>query len=95
MRKRLGLLLILIPAIASAAYVLNGSGSNAGAAPAPKTLGAPQATPRESSDPSSKPVEPVESDDAHTQAPQQSAGEVIGVPMLASSGSAELVARMS
>jgi hypothetical protein len=72
MRKRLGLLLALIPAIGSAAYVLSEPTPDARPSPAPKTLEAPQATPAESSD-----------DAAQSHAPQPSPGEVIGVPMLA------------
>jgi hypothetical protein len=68
MQRRLGLLLILIPAIASAAFVLADSADRA--RPAPKTLEAPKST-------------PAERDDAQSQAPQHSSGEVIGVPMLA------------
>jgi hypothetical protein len=70
MQRRLGLLLILIPAIASAAFVLADSAEHTRPAPAPKTLEAPQS-------------KPAERDDAQSQAPQHSPGEVIGVPMLA------------
>lgn len=73
MRKRLGLLLALIPAIGSAAYVLSDPVPDARPSPAPKTLEAPQATPAESSDDGA----------AQSQSPQPSPGEVIGVPMLA------------
>jgi hypothetical protein len=70
MQRRLGLLLILIPAIASAAFVFVDSTQHA--APAPKTIEAPQ-------------PKPTERDDAQSQAPQHSPGEgeVIGVPMFA------------
>jgi hypothetical protein len=71
MRNRLGLLLILIPMIASAAFVLKDSSERARPAPAPKKLEAPSSTPTESSD------------DAHSQVPPHSSGEVIGVPMFA------------
>ena len=71
MQRRLGLLLVLIPTIASAALVLMDSAEHARPAPpAPKTLEAPKST-------------PVERDDAQSQAPLQSSGEVIGIPMLA------------
>jgi hypothetical protein len=70
MQRRLALLLILIPAIASAAFVLADSAEQARRAPAPKSLEAPKST-------------PTERDDAQSQAPQHSPGEVIGVPMLA------------
>ena len=70
MQKRLGLLLILIPAIASAAFVLADSAQHAPPASAPKTLEAPKA-------------KPGERDDAQSQAPQHPTGEVIGVPMFA------------
>ena len=72
MQKRLGLLLILIPAIASAAFVVADSVEHTRPAPAPKTLEAPKA-------------KPAERDDAQSQTPQQSSGEgeVIGVPMFA------------
>jgi len=69
MQRRLGLLLILIPAIASAAFVVADSVEHARPAPAPKTLEAPKSKP----------------DDAQSQAPQHAPGEgeVIGVPMFA------------
>ncbi|HEY7638669.1 MAG TPA: hypothetical protein VH814_03005 [Steroidobacteraceae bacterium] len=73
MQRRLGLALILIPTIASAAFVLKDAAEHARSAPAPKTHEA-------------QPTKPVERDDAQSQAPhapEQSAGEVIGVPMLA------------
>jgi hypothetical protein len=70
MQRRLGLLLVLIPMIASAAFVLTDSMQHSPSSPAPKTLEAPKST-------------PVERDDTQSQAPQHSSGEVIGVPMLA------------
>jgi hypothetical protein len=70
MQQRLGLLLILIPAIASAAFVFADVAEHARPTPAPKTLEAPKA-------------KPVERDDAQSQTPQHSTGEVIGVPMFA------------
>jgi hypothetical protein len=70
MRKRFGLLLVLIPAIGSAAYVLSDPAQEASPRPAPKTLEAPQS-------------KPVERDDAQSQTPQHEPGEVIGVPMFA------------
>jgi len=72
MRKRFGLLLILIPMFASAALVLKDSAERAHRAPAPKKLEAPATTPKNES-----------SDEAHSQVPQHPPGEVIGVPMLA------------
>jgi hypothetical protein len=69
-RTRLGLLLVLIPAtIGPAAYILSTSAQDTSPRPAPKSLETP------------RPVE--SSDDSHSQAPQHSAPEVIGVPMLA------------
>lgn len=73
MRNRLGLLLILIPMIASAALVLKDAADHARPAPAPKKLEAPRPPP--------PPSEP--SDEAQSQVPQHPPGEVIGVPMLA------------
>ena len=70
MQKRLGLLLILIPAITSAAFVVADSVEHTRPAPAPKTLEAPKA-------------KPAERDDAQSQTPQHPTGEVIGVPMFA------------
>jgi hypothetical protein len=70
MQKRLGLLLVLIPMIASAAFVLRDSVEQARPQSVPKKLEAPQAT-------------PAEREDAQSQVPQRPAGEVIGVPMLA------------
>lgn len=70
MQKRLGLLLILIPMIASAALVLRDSAEQARPQSAPKKLEAP-------------PAAPVERDDAQSQVPQRPSGEIIGVPMLA------------
>ena len=71
MRRRLGLLLVLIPMIASAALVWKDAAEHARPAPAPKKLEAPHPTPSESSD------------DSHSQIPSRPPGEVIGVPMLA------------
>jgi hypothetical protein len=70
MQQRLGLLLILIPAIASAAFVFADVAEHSRPTPAPKTLEAPKAT-------------PAERDDAQSQTPQHPTGEVIGVPMFA------------
>jgi hypothetical protein len=72
MQRRFGLALILIPAIASAAFVVADSVDHARTPPAPRTLEAPKSR-------------PVERDDTQSQAPQHSpdAGEVIGVPMFA------------
>ena len=75
MQRRLGVLLILIPTIASAAFVLKDSAERA-RAPAPRTLDKSLETPR---------AKPAERDDAQSQAPQHSPGEgeIIGVPMVA------------
>ena len=70
MQRRLGLLLVVIPAIASAALVLADSLEQSRHPPAPKQLEAPKA-------------KPIEREDTQSQAPQHSTGEVIGVPMLA------------
>ena len=70
MQKRLGLLLVLIPMIASAALVLSDRAEQSHPQSAPKKLEAPPAT-------------PVEPDDAQSQVPQRPPGEVIGIPMLA------------
>jgi hypothetical protein len=75
MRNRLGLLLILLPMIASAAFVLADSSERAHRAPAPKKLETP---PPVSTTPATE-----SSDDAHSQLPQPAPGEVIGVPMFA------------
>lgn len=72
MRNRLGLLLILIPMIASAAFALKDSAEHARPAPAPKKLEAPVSTPKGES-----------SDETQSQVPQRPPGEIIGVPMLA------------
>ncbi len=72
MQKRLGLLLVLLPMLASGAFVLTDSAEHARPAPAPEKLEAPAPKPQ-----------PAERDEAHSQAPQHSPGEVIGVPMLA------------
>ena len=71
MQQRLGLLLILIPAIASAAFVFADVAEHSRSAPTPETLEAPKAK------------QPAERDDAQSQTPQHSTGEVIGVPMFA------------
>lgn len=72
MRKRFGLLLVVIPMIASAALVLKDAAEHARPAPTPKQqLEAPESTPSESSN------------ESQSQVPQHSPGEVIGVPMLA------------
>jgi hypothetical protein len=73
MQKRIGLLLIVVPVIASAAFVLNAPAGDAGAQPAPKKIEAPSST-----TPDDK-----ASDESRSQLPQHSPGEVIGVPMLA------------
>ena len=70
MQRRLGLLLILIPAITSAAFVVADSIEQARPQSAPKSLEVPRS-------------KPVEHEDAQSQAPQHSPGEVIGVPLLA------------
>ena len=71
MRRRFGLLLVVIPMFASAALVLKDAAEHARPAPAPKKLEAPSSTPTESSD------------DSHSQVPQRPPGEIIGVPMFA------------
>ena len=72
MQKRLELLLVLIPMLASVALVVADSLEQARSQPAPKTL----ETPHSKSE---------ERDDTQSQAPQHAPGEgeVIGVPMLA------------
>ncbi len=71
MRKRLGLLLVLIPAtIGPAAYILSTSAQDTTPRAVPKPIEAPQ--PSESTD-DSRPLPPQHS----------SSGEVIGIPMLA------------
>jgi hypothetical protein len=70
MQKRLGLLLMLIPMLASAALLLSDRAEQARPQPAPKKLETP-------------PAAPVERDDAQSQVPQRPSGEVIGIPMLA------------
>jgi hypothetical protein len=72
MQNRLGLLLVLIPMIASAAFVMKDSAERAHRAPAPKQLEAPTSAPKNES-----------SDESRSQLPQHPPGEVIGVPMLA------------
>jgi hypothetical protein len=70
---RVGLLLVLIPTIGSAAFHVADWAQHTAPAPAPKTLETQQ------------PPADASSDDTHTQAPSQqhSTGEVIGIPMLA------------
>lgn len=70
MQRRFGLLLVVIPTLVAAAFVLADSAEQARPELAPKTLEAPEAT-------------PAEREDAQSQTPQPSSGEVIGVPMLA------------
>lgn len=70
MQRRLGLLLILIPMIASAGFALTDSLRSAPSAPAPKSQEAPKA-------------KPAERNDVQSQTPPTSTGEVIGVPMFA------------
>jgi hypothetical protein len=72
MRNRLGLLLVLIPMIASAAFVLKDSAERARQVPVPKKQEAPAAAPKNES-----------SDESHSQLPTRPPGEVIGVPMFA------------
>ena len=71
---RVGLFLILIPTIGSAAFLVADWAQHTAPAPAPKTLETQQQPPADAS-----------SDDSHSQAPpqQHSTGEVIGIPMLA------------
>jgi hypothetical protein len=73
MQRRLGLLLIVIPTIASAAFMLSDSLDSDRPAPAPKTIEAPK----------SKPAATERNDAQSQQAPQHPTGEVIGLPMLA------------
>lgn len=68
---RVGLLLILIPTISSAAFLFADWAQNSAPAPAPKTLETQQ------------PPADASSEDSHSQAPVHSSGEVIGIPMLA------------
>ena len=70
---RVGLLLVLIPTIGSAAFLVADWAEQTAPPPAPKTLETQQ------------PPADASSDDSHTQAPSQqdSDGEVIGIPMLA------------
>ena len=72
MPRRLGLLLILIPVIASTALAMKDSSERAHPAPAPKKLEAPASAPKNES-----------SDESRSQLPQHPPGEVIGVPMFA------------
>ena len=70
---RVGLLLVLVPTIGSAAFLVADWAQHTAPAPAPKTLETQQ------------PPADASSDDSHSQAPpqQHSTGEVIGIPMLA------------
>jgi hypothetical protein len=68
---RVGLFLVLIPTIGSAAFLVADWAQHTPAAPAPKTLETQQ------------PPADASSDDSHSQAPAHSPGEIIGVPMLA------------
>lgn len=69
--SRVGLLLVLIPTIGSAAFLWADSAQRSDSAPAPQTIEAPSSSSDES----------VE--DSHSQAPAHSDGEVIGIPLLA------------
>jgi hypothetical protein len=69
--SRVGLLLVLIPTIGSAAFLWADTAQRPDPVPTPKTIAAPPATSDESAD------------DSHSQAPANSTGEVIGIPMLA------------
>ena len=68
---RVGLLLVLIPTISSAAFLFADWAQHTAPAPAPKTL---EILP---------PPADASSEGSHSQAPVHSPGEVIGVPMLA------------
>jgi hypothetical protein len=67
---RVGLLLILIPTISSAAFLFADWAQHTAPAPTPKTL-------------EIQPPADASSEGSHSQAPAHSPGEVIGVPMLA------------
>jgi hypothetical protein len=69
--SRVGLLLVLIPTIGSAAFLWADSAQRPDPAPAPQTIEAPPSASDESAD------------DSHSQAPAHSSGEVIGIPLLA------------
>jgi hypothetical protein len=71
--SRVGLLLVLIPTIGSAAFLIADAAQRNDPPPAPKAIEAPPSTSDESVD------------DSHSQAPpqQHSDGEVIGIPLLA------------
>ena len=62
MQKRLALLLIVVPVIASAAFVLNEPARDADPPPAPKQIEAPKATAPDD----------AASDESHSQVPQHS-----------------------
>jgi hypothetical protein len=68
---RVGLLLVLIPTIGSAAFLVADWAEHTSPPPAPKTLEIQQ------------PPTDASSEDSHSQAPAHSDGEVIGIPMLA------------
>ena len=71
---RVGLLLVLLPTIGSAAFLVADWAEHTAPAPVPKTLEIQQ------------PPADATSDDSHTQAPpaqQPADGEVIGIPLLA------------
>ncbi len=70
---RVGLLLVLIPTIGSAAFLVADWAQHTAPAPPPKTLETQQ------------PPADASSDDSHSQAPaqQEFTGEIIGIPMLA------------
>jgi hypothetical protein len=68
---RVGLLLVLIPTICSAAFLVADWAQHTAPVPAPKTLETQQ------------PPADASSDDSQSQVPSKSTGEVIGVPMLA------------
>jgi hypothetical protein len=68
---QVGLFLILIPTIGSAALLVVDWAQHTAPAPAPKTLEIQQ------------PPADASSEGSHSQAPAHSPGEVIGIPMLA------------
>jgi hypothetical protein len=68
---RVGLFLVLIPTIGSAAFLVADWAQQTAPAPTPKTLETKQ------------PPADASSDDSHSQVPANSTGEVIGIPMLA------------
>jgi hypothetical protein len=71
--SRVGLLLVLIPTIGSAAFLIADAAQRNAPPPAPKVIEAPPSSPDESAG------------DSQSQAPPQqpSDGEVIGIPLLA------------